>query len=78
MNVLRSDEHFYRNAERLIKERYTFYTSNYKSQSTEMYLVMTLLDVAVRLERTREMGDTTPLLERLKPLLNDVEKILEK
>lgn len=77
MSVPRQDEHFYREAERLMKERYSFYTNNYKGQSTEMYLVMTLLDITVRLQRTKEHGDPTPLLEKLQPLIDEIEGVLD-
>lgn len=78
MTVPRHEEHFYREAERLIKERYTFYTTKYKIQKTEMYLVMTLLDIAVRLQKNQERDDTTPLEEIIQPLINEIESLLEK
>ena len=49
MTVLRKDEHIYRNAEALMKERYAFYTRNYKGLATERYMIMCMLDIAVRL-----------------------------
>ena len=45
MTVKREEEYIYRQAEKLIKERYSFYTSSYPGQSKEMYLVMTILEI---------------------------------
>ena len=78
MTVRRADEYVYRQAEKLIKERYNYYTSNYRNQSTEMYLVMTVLDVAVRLKQQEASMDTTPIVERLKPLLTELESALDQ
>lgn len=77
ITVKREDEIFYRDAEKLIKERYNFYTNSYKNQSTELYLVMTLVDVAVRLQRQRGAMDTQPIADRLTPLLRELESALE-
>lgn len=76
MRVRRADEAYYREAEKLIKDRYNFYTSNYPGQGTEMYLVMTVLDIAVRLKRTEQMSDPKPLTDRLQPLLDELESAL--
>ena len=51
MTIKRDEEYVYRQAEKLIKERFSFYTSSYPGQSTEMYLVMTILDIAVQSKR---------------------------
>lgn len=78
MTVLRKDEHLYRAAEKLMKERYAFYTSNYKGLQTERYMIMCMLDIAVRLQHMQEKGDMTPIVSRLEPLLKEIEKTLEK
>lgn len=77
MTVLRKDEHIYRNAEALMKERYAFYTRNYKGLATERYMIMCMLDIAVRLEHTKERAGNTELFEKLVPLADEVEKLLE-
>lgn len=77
LNVNREEEPYYREAERLIKERYAYYTSNYPNQKSEMYYTMTMLDIAVMAQKTRHAVDLTPLTDRLKVLLADVEKNLE-
>jgi hypothetical protein len=78
MTVLRKDEHLYREAEKLMKERYAFYTRSYKGLATERYMVMCMLDIAVRLQHALEQNDSTDILEKLTPLAEEIEKRLEK
>ena len=78
MTVLRKDEHLYREAETLMKERYAFYTRSYKGLTTERYMVMCMLDIAVRLQHTIEKGDNTDLVDKLTPLIEEIEAKLEK
>ena len=78
MTVYRKDEHLYREAEKLMKERYAFYTSNYKGLQTARYMMMCMLDIAVRLQHTIEKSNTTPIVERLSPLIQEMERLLEK
>ena len=76
MTVKRDEEYVYRQAEKLIKERFNFYTSSYPGQSTEMYLVMTILDIAVQSKRQETNYDAQPVLDVLRPLLSEVEAAL--
>ena len=76
MTVNRSDEHLYRQAEKLIKDRFAFYTGNYKGLATERYMVMCMLDIAVRLAHSQEAGDQTPIVQELEPLISEIEKAL--
>jgi hypothetical protein len=78
MTVLRKDEHLYREAEKLMKERYAFYTRSYKGLATERYMVMCMLDIAVRLQHALEQNDSTDILEKLTPLAEEIEKRLDK
>lgn len=77
MTVMRKDEHLYREAEQLMKERYAFYTRSYKGLATERYMVMCMLDIAVRLQHSLERNDSSNIIEKLAPLAEDIEKILE-
>ena len=77
MTVMRKDEHLYREAEQLMKERYAFYTRSYKGLATERYMVMCMLDIAVRLQHSLERNDNSDIIEKLAPLAEDIEKILE-
>jgi len=78
MTVRREEEFVYRQAEKLIKERFNFYTNSYPGQSTEMYLVMTILDVAVKFKQQETSMDIEPIASRLEPLLAELESALEK
>ena len=78
MTIKRDEEYVYRQAEKLIKERFSFYTSSYPGQNTEMYLVMTILDIAVQSKRQETTNNAEPVLQALKPLLSEVEAALVK
>ena len=78
MTIRRDEEIFYRQAEKLIKERFGFYTSSYPGQSSEMYLVMTVLDIALQSKRQEAEGNAEPVLQLLRPLLAEVETALDK
>ena len=78
MTIKRDEEYVYRQAEKLIKERFNFYTNSYPGQNTEMYLVMTILDIAVQSKRQEAEGDAEPILQLIRPLLSEVEAEKEK
>ena len=61
MTIKRDEEYIYRQAEKLIKERFNFYTSSYPGQSSEMYLLMTILDIAVQSKRQESTNDAEPV-----------------
>lgn len=78
MTIKRDEEYVYRQAEKLIKERFNFYTNSYPGQNTEMYLVMTILDIAVQSKRQEAESDAEPILQMIRPLLSEVEAALVK
>jgi hypothetical protein len=78
MTVNRKDEHLYRDAEKLMKERYAFYTNSYKGLATERYMVMCMLDIAVRLQHAIESNNDSSLIDKLKPLLEEIEQTIDK
>ena len=80
MTVRRKDEHLYRKAEELMKKRYAFYTDTYKGQDKERYLILTMLDIAVQLQYAQESNNdnSSVLLEKLEPLVEEIEKRLGK
>jgi hypothetical protein len=78
MTVNRKDEHLYRDAEKLMKERYAFYTNSYKGLATERYMVMCMLDIAVRLQHAIESNNDSSLIDKLKPLLKEIEQTIDK
>ncbi len=80
MTVRRQDEHLYRKAEELMKQRHAFYTNNYQGQKPERYLILTMLDIAVQLQFAQEnhSSNDSALFDKLQPLLEDLEKKLGK
>lgn len=77
MQVRREDEYIYREAEKLINSRFSYYASKYPNQGNEMYLLMMALDVAVRLKRIENQTDPAPMEQALTALLGEVEKVLK-
>lgn len=76
MTIRRGDEIFYREAEKLINNRFNYYASRYPSQGNELYLTMMALDVAVRLMRMEQESDPQPMVDALGSLLAEVEASL--
>lgn len=76
MMVRRADEELYRAAERLINERFSYYSNHYPAQGSEMYLTMMALDVAVQLKAIERDSDPRPAMERIDTLIREVEQVL--
>lgn len=76
MTVAREDEYAYREAEKLINERLRFYADRYPTQGTETYLMMALLDIALKLKQSELMQDSSSLATTLQSMLNDLEKVV--
>lgn len=76
LRIPREQEYAYRQAEKLIKERYSFYTSKYPGQTENIYLVMTMVDMAVQAKQKELALDITPVAERLRPLISELESAL--
>ena len=76
MTVFRKDEHLYREAEKLMKERYAFYTNNYKGLQTERYMMMCMLDIAVRYLQQQNDLDTLPFMQSIEQLTGEIEEVL--
>jgi hypothetical protein len=77
MVVERKDEYIYREAEKLINSRFSYYASKYPNQGNEMYMLMMALDVAVRLKRMETNNDPAPMEQALAGLLKEVENVLQ-
>ena len=72
LNIPREQEYAYRQAEKLIKEKYGFYTSKYPGQSENIYLIMTMVDMAVQAKQNELALDVTPVA----PLIGELESAL--
>ncbi len=77
MVVERRDEYIYREAEKLINSRFSYYASKYPNQDSGMYMLMTALDVGVRLKRIETQNDQGPVEQALSNLIGEVEKVLK-
>ncbi len=77
MVVERADEYIYREAEKLINGRFSYYAAKYPDQGNEMYLLMTSLDIAVRLKRLETERDPAPIQQALEKLIDEVEQSLK-
>lgn len=75
MKVERSEEYLYREAEKLINERFSYYANKYPNQGRELYLLMASLDIAVDLKRMQ--AEAGSMEEILSTLVGEVEKELE-
>ena len=76
--VDRDDEAFYRNAAKLITERYNAYAAAYKGRKSEHTVaLMTLVDIALLYQKERENKDAEPFRNILEKLTAEVEEALK-
>ena len=76
--VNREDEKFYRDAAKLITERYGAYAQVYKGRKSDHTIaLMTLVEIALRYEREREKHDTAPYDDILSRLTSEIEEALK-
>jgi cell division protein ZapA len=74
----RSEEHLYRNAAKLITERYGVYNRMFKvSKSDHTIALMTLVEIALRYERELDRNDTEPYDNILSQLTSEIEEALK-
>lgn len=76
ITIKREEEIYYRDAEKLINARFTYYANHYPRQGNDTYLLMTLLDIAVRLQKSETSGNLKPVMGVLEGLRNEVENAL--
>ena len=77
VTVNRADEEFYRNAAKLITDRYNAYAQAYKGRKTEHIIsLMTLVDIALLYEKERSHNDTAPYDNVLARLTKEIEEAL--
>jgi len=75
--VNREDEEFYRNAAKLITERYNAYAQAYKGRKSEHTVaLMTLIDIALMYQKERVHNDTLPYDNVLAKLTAEIEEVL--
>ncbi len=78
VTVNRAEEEYYRNAAKLITDRYNAYAQAYKGRKGEHTIaLMTLIDIALRYEHERGKNDIGPYDQILKKLTSDIEEALK-
>ena len=75
--INRDDEEYYRNAAKLITDRYNAYAQAYKGRKSEHTVsLMTLIDIALMYQKERMNNDTTPYDNVLAKLTTEIEEAL--
>ena len=73
----RDDEEYYRNAAKLITQRYNAYAGVFKGRKSDHVIgLMTLIDVALMYEKERSRNDTLPYDNVLARLTSEIEAAL--
>lgn len=76
--INRSEEQLYRDAAKLITERYGVYYQMFKvSKSDHEIALMTLVEIALRLQRELQRNDTKPYDDTLSQLTSEIEEALK-
>ena len=75
-NIPRDMEEAYRKAESLINEKAGQYMQHYPNQSDEQYLVLTLLDIALKNVQERMANDAKVALDAMEKLNKELDEIL--
>ena len=77
ITIKRDEELYYRDAEKLINQRYSYYANHFPGQSVTTYLLMTVLDIAVRLQKESANGNIQPIMATLNGLVNEINSALK-
>lgn len=77
ITIKRDEELFYRNAEKLINQRYSYYANHFPGQSVATYLLMTVLDIAVKQQKQESDGNIQPIMATINGLVNDLNNALK-
>ena len=77
LTIRRDEELFYRNAEKRINNRYSYYVNHFPGQSVNTYLLMSMLEIAVTLEKNDANGNIQPIMATLNSLISEVNSALK-
>lgn len=77
ITIRRDEELFYREAEKHINQRYRYYADHFTGQSVNTYLLMTVLDIAVRLQKVEATANLQPIMATLNGLVNELNDALK-
>ncbi|MBR1484410.1 MAG: cell division protein ZapA [Prevotella sp.] len=76
--IKRDEEELYRDAAKLITERYGVYNQMFKvSKSDHEIALMTLVEIALRLQRELHRNDTQPYDDILSQLTSEIEEAMK-
>lgn len=78
ITIRRDEELFYRNAEKLVNERFSYYVNRFPKQDNNTYMLMTILDVAVRLQKAETQGNISPVMPKLIKLTEELDAALKQ
>ena len=72
------DEQYYRDAAKLLSERYGAYAQVYKGRKSDHTIaLMTLIEIALRYEKELGKNDTTPYDNILRQLTSEIEDAMK-
>jgi cell division protein ZapA len=78
VTINRSEEQLYRDAAKLITERYGVYNQMFKtSKSDHEIALMTLVEIALHLQRQLRRNDTQPYDDILSQLTSEIEDAMK-
>jgi len=78
VTIRRDEEQMYRDAAKLITERYGVYTQRFKlSKGDHTVALMTLVEIALRYQQERQRNDTAPYDDILSQLSSEIEEALK-
>lgn len=78
VTIRRDEEQMYRDAAKLITERYGVYTQRFKlSKGDHTVALMTLVEIALRYQQERQRNDTAPYDDILSQLSSEIEDALK-
>lgn len=69
-------EPYFRDAAKLINEKYNLYRQGYQNQSTDRYNAVVMLDIAVRYIQHKHDQNTLPFVRSMEQLTQEIEDIL--
>jgi len=77
VDIKRDEEALYREAAKLITQRYNAYAQHYKGRKSEHTIsLMCLIDIALMYQREQSNNDTTPYDDVLARLTSEMEQAL--
>ena len=77
LNVLRSEEEIYRNAEKTLNDLKNRFQKNYSQRSYEEILKLVAFQLAVTNEKERHSQDLAPLAEKISELDREISQVLK-